>query len=119
MPSEKWKVVDLLQWVKAQGLWPSQFQHSDRFVMPVADRIVGISAVPESHRDKVLWIPSRRILPLLKERGLSLAIEEVDGVHFSSLNSRYFEARGVGLGEAEAILSALNTWRKGLALSIC
>lgn len=99
-------ILDLLYWMRACGVTPKYYRRSDRFLNPFTRKIVPRRQLNQKQLSYVLWIPTQRGL---RDQFPNLKTEEIAGVVVATND----DAIGVGPGEAEALLSMLNTVKIG------
>jgi hypothetical protein len=113
----RWKIIDLLMWIKEQGYWPRYFSADDLFVVPIANSIKKYSQLEPHQRATALWIPTQpKLNKILKGKGYSqLDIKENFGVHVANLQRSARIHIGFGVGRSEAILSVMYALRRDQA----
>lgn len=109
----KEQVLDLLQWIKDQGLWPKRFNGNELFVVPLIGKMCRFRDLKGHQRASALWVPSTPTLKkVLRPRGLALACRVQNGIHFTGFLNRSYTFSGVGVGRSEALLSAFASMRR-------
>lgn len=97
-------IMDLLYWMKGEGLRPTFYRRNDRILNPYTRKISG-SRFIGSHQKKIgLWIPTFRGL---KPKLPDLRMSKNSDLYFATSAGEY----GTGFGESEALLSLMQALR--------
>lgn len=113
------KVLELLTWVREQGLWPERFSDHDLFIVPITNVLVSYKHLNPRHREIALWVPNKEAMKkILERKGFDgLSTFEHSGVHFVEFHKREGLHRGIGIEPTVALLSALQSMRQEVLLA--
>lgn len=101
----EYRVLDLLYWMRGEGLGPTNFDKTDRFLNPFTKRIATKVQLKAHQVRYSLWIPT---VDGLKHAFPDIKVEEVGGMRLITANGRL----GAGPGESEAMLSLMHDMRQ-------
>lgn len=101
----EYRVLDLLYWMRGEGLNPVNYDGSDRFLNPFTKRIATKMQLKAHQLRYSLWIPT---VEGLKHLYPDIQVEEVGNMRLITANGRL----GAGPGESEAVLSLLHNMRQ-------
>jgi hypothetical protein len=101
--------IDLLTWVRDEGLTPSRFNRRDHFLDLFSRRIKRFNDLRPHQMATTLWIPNEQGL---KAQGVDVKVQKDHDVFFVTVKRHNRTARGAGFREPEAVLSALNQVRR-------
>lgn len=108
------RVLELLTWVRDEGLWPERFTGEDLFVVPITNVLIKFRHLNPQHRSIALWVPGGEAMKkALAKKGFdSLFTFEQCGIHFVEFHKSEGLHRGIGVEPRVALLSALQAMRR-------
>lgn len=101
------RFIELLYWMRDQGLTPHQPRHQDVLLNPFTRRTSTHRQMTPHQRRYSLWVPTHQGM---KNRLPNLRMEYACGMHIASAG----EHVGAGPGESEALLSLAHSMRREL-----
>lgn len=114
------RVLELLTWVRDEGLYPEKFTGEDLFVVPITNVLIKYKYLNPQHQSIALWVPRGETMKkVLAKKGFNnLSMFEQCGVHFVEFRKTEGLHRGIGVEPTVALLSALQAMRRNELLAV-